>query len=93
MGPQMSDDQPMASKTPALVALSTCGVVCSVAAISGVAMSSDVLVDVMTSVFQLTMNRIRYRCHVRSFDDWSSAVATSGSALLIFMSASSLPSV
>lgn len=66
MGDQMREEQPMAMSTAALVMLRISAVVWRVAAISGVATRRDVLVEVTTRQFQLTMKRMRYLCHVLS---------------------------
>ena len=63
IGPQMKDDKPIANSTPAFVKLMIVGVVLNSLEISGVAGKSDVLIEVMTSVIQLTVKRIRHFLH------------------------------
>lgn len=56
----MSEEQPIAISTAALVMLRISDVVSRSDAISGVATRSDVLRKVTTKVFQLTMKRMRH---------------------------------
>lgn len=60
----MRADRPMAISTPALVTSRISGVVERSIAISGVAMSMDVLEKVTTRVSQLITNRIKYLRHL-----------------------------
>lgn len=60
MGPQMNEDMPIATNTPALVMLMMVVVVVNSEAISGAAGRRDVLEKVMTRVIQLTAKRMIY---------------------------------
>ncbi|GMF67340.1 unnamed protein product [Aspergillus oryzae] len=62
-GPQISDEKPIASKTPALVMLRVSVVVLNSSAISGVAGRRDVLEKVTARVIQLTTKRMIHFRH------------------------------
>ena len=66
-GDHIIDEKPIARSIPALVTSMISGVVSSSAEISVVATNKDVLEKVITSVIQLTTNRIRYLRHFGRF--------------------------
>ena len=62
MGPQISEEKPMANNTPALMTLRISSVVLNRVAISGVAGSNEVLLKVTARVIHETMNRMMDLC-------------------------------
>lgn len=82
MGAQMKLDDPIASKTPALVTLMCSAVVPNSAAISGVAGYRHVLENVAARHMKLTVKRITYLCQLgRSMPFLCVSLAIGGGAV------------
>jgi hypothetical protein len=82
IGIQTREENPIASKTPALVAAIFSLVVENSSEISGSAVRNAVLKKVITKVIQLTVNRITYRRHLGSLKDGLSSVFPAGACCL-----------